>query len=242
MRTALPPRLAPRPLRRRSRCLFDWDADDASLDAVTGHVGTLTRTSSATALDALGATYTAPHSMARWESRALGGVDRLGLRLSTDDLTWTMIGPPRALSIYVHCVELGTRTTANAGLLYLGNNGVTGARLVLDSDGANYRATWHNGSASDSVTLSTGTPGTGVDAELLVTLSAAGVVSLSSAVGGTEAQVVGATPRALPSSWGSGAVVRANRTGSSGTQGSTWLRRVKILAGVTTLARARTWV
>lgn len=173
---ALPPRLSPRGLERRSLCLFHWAADDVSLDALTGHPGTLTRTSSATALDATGGSYTAPHSMPRWEGRTLQGVDRVGLRLSTDDLIWSMIGRPRALTLYAHLVELGTRTTANAGLVYLGNDGVSGARLVLDSDGTHYRATWHNGTDSDSATLTGVTPSSGTEAELCWRISSAGLV------------------------------------------------------------------
>ena len=59
-------------------------------------------------------------------------------------------------------------TTANAGLVYLGNDGQTGARLILDSSGTNYRATIHNGTTSQSVSLATATPTTGQMARLLL--------------------------------------------------------------------------
>lgn len=229
----LPSRLSD-DLRRASRCLVRWDARDASLDTVQGHTGTLVRAATGTAVDSNGTTYTAVHSQPRWEMRDdIGTRDAIGLRLAADDLTWPVAPAPAALTAYVACWEVATRTTTGAGLLYLGNAGQTGGRLLIDSTGTNYRATLHDGSTSQSATLATGTPAVGAYTELLLTVTAAGLVTLTLAVnGGAPVSAVAGSALTLPAAWGTGAVLRVNRVGSAGTQGSTCLRRVKVAAGV----------
>lgn len=156
-----------------SVCRFRWQARRLSLDAITGQVGTLTRAATGTAVDITGATYTAVHSMPRYESRDFsngGSRYELGLRLVADDLSWVANLTPRTGTIGVEFSENGTRTTAGAGLVYLGNDGQTGARLIVDSAANNYRATIHNGTTSQSVSLATATPTTGQGAQLAVQL------------------------------------------------------------------------
>ncbi len=244
-------RFAPNPFRAVRRAIaptlvsvsrFRWQARRATLDAVTGQTGTLTRAATGTALDITGTTYTAGHSMPRWENRdfAAGGSRyELGLRMAADDLTWDANWLPETGTMLVEFSEEGTRTTANAGLVYLGNDGQTGARLILDSSGTNYRATIHNGTTSQSVTLATATPTTGQMARLLVQLEDTGGnqrVSLTLRVGSgadTAAGFSATVTRAA--AWGTGAKLRLNRVGSAGTQGSTWVRQVAWCPGLLTI-------
>lgn len=241
-------RFAPMPARAVRRATaptltpisrFRWQARRGALDAVTGQVGTLVRAATGTAVDINGTTYTAGHSMPRFENRdfsAGGARYELGLRLAADDLTWEANWLPETGTLYVEFSEEGTRTTANAGLVYVGNDGQTGARLIVDSSGTNYRATIHNGTTSQSVTLATATPTTGQMARLAVQLEDAGgnqrVRLLLSVGGGAVTTTAYSSTVARAAAWGSGAKLRLNRVGSAGTQGSTWIRQVAWAPGL----------
>jgi hypothetical protein len=224
----------------RSVSRFRWQARSAELEAVTAQVGTLVRAATGTAVDSAGVTYTAGHSMPRWESRTWsGGAPALGLRLATDDLTWPCNWVPEQSSVLVEMAEAGTRTTAGAGLLYLGRNDQTGARLILDSDGTNYRATIHNGTSSASVTLATATPTSGNTARLVVQLDDDGTnqrikLAITPLATGLTTETAWSSTVARAAAWGSGASLRLNRVGSAGTQGSTWIRQVAWMAGLLT--------
>lgn len=224
----------------RSVSRFRWQARSAELEAVTAHVGTLVRAATGTAVDSAGVTYTAGHSMPRWEVRTWAG-DRpaLGIRLAADDLTWPCNWVPERASVLVELAEAGTRTTAGAGLLYLGRNDQTGARLILDSDGTNYRATIHNGTTSASATLATATPTSGQLARLVVQLDDDGTnqrvrLALTPVATGITTETAWSSTVARAAAWGSGATLRLNRVGSAGTQGSTWIRQVAWMAGLLT--------
>lgn len=218
---------------------FRWQARRATLEAITGQVGTLTRAATGTAIDSTGTTYTAGHSAPRWEARdysATGTRDTVGLRLAADDLTFAANWFPETASLLVEFSEDGTRTTAGAGLVYLGRDDQTGARLIVDSDGTNYRATIHNGTASASVSLATATPTTGQSARLVVQLDDDGVnqrVRLLLRVGaGSDTTTAYSSTVARAAAWGAGALLRLNRVGSAGTQGSTWVRQVAWVPGL----------
>jgi hypothetical protein len=217
---------------------FRWVGRFGELDAVTGQVGTLTRAAAGTAVDVLGATYTAGHSMPRWESRDYSGSGRryeLGVRLAADDLTWPANWVPGTGTLLVDFSEAGTRTTANAGVVYVGNDAVSGARVSLDSDGTNYRATIHNGTTGQSVSLATVTPTTGQMTRLALQLDDDGTtqrVRLWLTVAGVETVSAWSATVARAAAFGIGAKLRLNRTGSAGTQGSTWVRQVAWCAGL----------
>lgn len=241
--------VAPRAVRRVtgpalvSSARFRWQGRRGSLDALTGQAATLTRAATGTAVDITGATYTAGHSMPRWESRDFsnaGARYELGLRLAADDLTWDANWLPETATLLLDFSEAGTRTTTNAGLLYLGNDGQTGGRVFIDSTGTNYRATIHNGTTSQSVTLATGTPATGHGVRLALQLEDTGGnqrVRLLMRVIPTGEEVVSAwsSTVARTATWGTGARLRLNRIGSAGTQGSTWVRDVIWRPGLLTL-------
>jgi hypothetical protein len=220
---------------------FRWQARRGTLDALTGQPGTLVRASTATAVDLTGATYTAGYGMPRWEHRAWSGSSRyeLGLRLTTDDVTWPASWAPETATLYVECAEAGTRTTSGAGLVSVANAAVTGARLVLDSDGTDYRATIHTGSTSASVSLATATPTTGQMAQLALQLEDDGtdqrVRLLLSVGGGAVTTTAWSSTVTRAAAWGTGATLRVNRVGSAGTPGDTWLRQIAWCPGLLTL-------
>lgn len=212
-----------------------------TLTALTGQAATLTRASTGTILDSNGATITVGHSMPRFESRTWTTDPAIGLRLAADDLTYPCEWVPERGTLYVSFAEAGTRTTANAGLAYIGNDAVSGARLILDSTGTNYRATIHNGTTSVSVTAASATPTTGQPCHALLQLDDDGmdwrirlILDVPTATG--DEWTAWSSTIARAATWGSGAKARANRTGSGGTQGSTWLRDWGWWPGLVTLA------
>lgn len=218
-----------------SRARFRWLARYASLDAITGQAGTLVRAATGTAVDANGTTYTAGHSMPRWETRD----SVLGLRLAADDLTWDCNWVPETATILIRMSEAGTRTSGG-GLLYIGNDGQTGGRLIVDASSNQYRATIHNGTTSQSVSLTGSTPTTGNAADLLVNLLDTGVnqsVRIARWLSGVETVTSYSSTVTRTATWGSGAKVRANRIGSAGTQGSTWIREIAWESGTLTYAQ-----
>jgi hypothetical protein len=221
---------------------FRWQARFGDLDALTGQTGTLLRAATGTALDANGTTYTAGHSMPRWEARdynATGFRDTLGLRLAADDLTYLCNWTPERATLLIEFSEAGTRTTAGAGLVYLGNDGQTGARLIVDASTSQYRATIHNGTTSQSVSLATSTPTTDQTARLVVQLDDDGTnqrVRLILRIGtGSDTTTAYSSTVTRAAAWGTDAKVRLNRVGSAGTQGSTWVRQVAWCAGLLTI-------
>ena len=243
-------RFAPTPARGVRRAIaptltsvsrFRWQARRGTLDAITGHVGTLTRASTGTAVDITGTTYTARHSMPRWENRNFSGTGaryELGLRLSTDDLTFAANWAPETASLLIEFSEEGTRTTSGAGLIYIGNDAVTGARLLVYGSANNYRADIHNGTTVEAVALTNTAPTVGQSGQLVVQLEDNGTtqrIRLLMRVGGSDVQTAWSGTVARASAWGTGALLRVNRIGSAGTQGSTWVRQVAWCPGLLTI-------
>lgn len=85
---------------RRSRFLFDWNAaaclaaPDRSLDAITGHAATFSRTSIKRALDANGAVRVVPHSLPafQWSTDPVSGLKVPGVLMEdarTNVLLWS---------------------------------------------------------------------------------------------------------------------------------------------------------
>lgn len=224
----------------QSRSRFRWHARFATLDAITGQTGTLTRAATGTAVDANGTTVTVGHSMPRWEARDFDGTGarrELGLRMAADDLAWTFNGVPETGTLFFEVSENGTGTTANAGLVYLGNDGATGARLWVTSDGTHYKATVHNGTTSASVTLASLAPATGDAIRGVVQLNDDGTnwsirLWLDTIATAGEEITAWSSTITRAATWGSTTKIRANRVGSAGTQGSTWVRQIAWDAGL----------
>ena len=134
----------------RPLALHRWQARRLSLAAITGQAGTLTRSAAATFTDSAGATVTAPNGAPRWESRAVFGVPAVGLRLSTDDLTWPLEWQLGPRTLYLEAVNLGTAQTNNQGLIYAGRNDQTGARWLVRGTGATFAVSFFNASNEES--------------------------------------------------------------------------------------------
>ena len=179
--------------------------------------------------------------MPRWENRAWSGGSRyeLGLRMTTDDLTWGANWLPETATLYVEFSEEGTRTTSGAGLVYVGRDDQTGARVLIDASSNQYRATIDNGTTSQSVSLATTTPTTGQMARLALQLEDDGtnqrVRLLLSIAGGATTTTAWSSTVTRAAAFGTGAKLRVNRVGSAGTQGNTWIRQVAWCPGLLTL-------
>lgn len=217
-----------------SSALFRWQARRLTLNAITGQIGTLVRASTGTAVDGLGTTWTAGHSMPRHEARDWSGTgvrDTQGLRMTTDDLSWPVNFLPGAGTLYVEFAEVAT-ISASATLVYLGNDAQTGARIKVDSAGTYYRAILTDGSASETVTAAVA-PTADQCARLAVQVQFSDDLTqwrhrLLQDVLRTEGEDVTAwsTYQNVAAAWGATTRVRVNRAGSAGTQGSTWIRDV----------------
>lgn len=248
---------------------FRWAARFGGLDAVTGQTGSLARAATGTATDSGFTSYTAGHSMPRWETRCVDtstlvtvppsyllaedgdlilaedgdlflletGGPRLGLRMDADDLAWPVSVPVESCTILADFVELGTRTTANAALLYLGNDAQTGARLTVQGTGSNYQAILTDGTSTVTSTLATGTPASGSAARLAVQVEDGGAtlrVRLLLELLGTAGVTASSWSDFLtrPAAWGTTTRLRLNRAGTTGTQGSAWFAQLAYVPGL----------
>lgn len=210
------------------------------LDAITGHVATLTRPSAATMLDSAGNTVTVAHSRPRREARTVLGAAAVGLRVSTEDVTYPCTLVPETATIAVAGVNLGTAQTNNAGLLYIGRDDGTGARLVLRGTGSTFAVEWINAANESSPATLGAAVASGAAFELLVQLEDTGGtqrVRIGGTVNGAPVAFSSwGTARARAAAFGAGARVRVNRLGSAGAQGNAWLAGFSWTAGALTLA------
>jgi hypothetical protein len=221
-------------LERRSRCLVSFDARFGVLQTLRGDAGTLTRTGTHTAVDANGATYTAADAAPLWEAMDIGSGQRdaLGLRMDTDDITFPVAPPPQALTWFVEFTPL----SGQDGVFYLGNDGQSGARLWIAPSGSNYRLSHNNGSVTRTSTLSA-PPGATDRVRLAAQLYDDGSVQLHQSLDeGVVSSASRSSAATLAAAWGTGTTLRLNRVGSAGAQGGCVLRRLKIAAGVLSLA------
>jgi hypothetical protein len=203
---------------------FLWLARELSLNARSGQVGTLVRTASSTAVDDSGTSGTVFHSQPAWErvdTDADAVRDRMALKLGADLLSWPFQPTPAAMSGIVEFIERGTVGVVSDGLFYLGNDGVTGARLYIDSTGTFYRLTYHDGTNPAVTSTLAVAPSTGDLVRLHWTIGGGGIVQLSQSIaGGAWVTAAASSGLALASTWGAGAAkVRLNSkgTGNDGT-------------------------
>ncbi len=231
-----PPDLDPTELALVSRCVYHYRPSDLTVDMLNGQKGTFTRNATATFLDSLGVTCTAGYGQPRFEPRSFLGSTRMGLLLGTSDrLTFAADLRPRALAFWFAFEQIGAIGAAGTGLFSLCNDAATGARLVLDSSGAFYRLTHHNGSSSITVTLAAA-PVNGDDVVLWGYLYGDGSVQLFQQIGSANAtNTARSSANALGSAWATGARLRFNGVGTGGT-GSLWLDRFRMMLALPTYA------
>jgi hypothetical protein len=206
-----------------------WLGRELTLRALTGQAGTLTRTTTAAPTDSHGVARTVVHSQPAWQTDTTHG--RTGLLLgSTAHLAWPLPLIPQAMCGMVEFIELGTISTAGAGLFYIGHDGVTGARLVLDATGSQYRLTHHNGSASVAVTMSGTAPAAGQRVRLRWWLAGDGSVRLWQSLNdGAETGPSPSGALALAGAWGGG-TCRLNSVGTAN-QGTTLALGTVVMLG-----------
>lgn len=208
------------PIAARPRHGFLFLPRELSLTARTGQVGTLVRTSGGAATDDHGSSLTLPHSMARWErvdSDADAVRDRAGLRLEVDLLSWPFQPAPAAMAFLFEGIEDSTAATSGAGLVYLGNDAVSGGRLFVSATaGGFYQLTHHNGTSPVTSAMAAA-PSAGQRFRLYGTISATGVVQLSQQIAsGAWSTAAASGTLALASSWGAGsAKLRLNSVGTA---------------------------
>jgi hypothetical protein len=227
----------------RPLALHRWQARRLSLSALTGQAGTLTRSAAATFVDSAGATVTAPNGAPRWESRALFGEPAVGLRLSTDDLTWPLEWTLGPRTLYLEAINLGTAQTNNQGLLYAGRNDQTGARWLVRGTGTTFAASFFNASNQESTATLGAAVANGATVQLVVHLDDDGANQRTRIGGAVNGATVDwsayGTARARAATLGTGALLRANRLGSAGLQGSCWLSDVAVYPGLLSLAECQ---
>lgn len=209
------------------------------LAALTGQTPAFARASTATFTDSAGATVTAPHSRPRRESRMWFDTPELGLRVSSEDLTYTWDVLPESGTFLLELIDLGTAGTSGAGLLYVGNDGQTGARLAITGGSNTYTVTWTNAGGLTSEATFGATVSSGHAMQLLVQVDDDGTNQRVRVSGTHNGLSIGfsawGTARARSAAWGTGTRLRLNRVGSAGTQGSAWLRTVAYAPGLLTL-------
>jgi hypothetical protein len=160
------------------------------------------------------------------------------LARSADILYWTFNDVPKASSLYLDFVELGSLglggTLASVG----SDAGVTPRLMIYDSTG--YKPQHHNGTASVEGGTPSGSLAYGGRCEALATLSATGVVTLTWMPAGSAATAGSASAaNALGAAYGA-AKLSLNRYNGTTGEGIIALRQLKLAAGVQTLAVMQT--
>lgn len=222
---------------------FRWLSRTGSLTAMTGQAGTFARTTTGTATDSAGATYTAAHSMPRWEARTFNGTPSLGLYMahSSEDLTWPVDWTPDTATLVVEFIEAGTRTTTDAGLVGISTDAASAPNFGILSNGTNYYGTFFNGLGGRTVTLSTG-PALGDACRIALQMEDNGtdvrIRLIYDPLSGATTTTAWSGLRTRMSALVSGSRLRLNRTNPGGQQGTVWVRQVAWVPGLLTPAEA----
>lgn len=235
------PRLVPtfrRPLARRSRFILSWQARGLSLDADTGQPGTGSFAASANVVATDGTTVAGVAGMPRWQvldlEAGIAGRESPSLWLgSPDTLSWSVSPALGGLTLALRFVQPASFPASGKGLLYLGNDGVSGARWYLDSTGTQYRVTHHNGSSSVTSTMTGTAPTSGQVVLLRATLATTGAVQIHQTRDANTEQSATASGTLTVNALPTGARLRLNGIGTANTTSFGALRA--------TLAPGTTW-
>lgn len=232
------PELADDVLSEVSRLAHHWESDRLSLDTVAGEAATFARAGTKSCVDSQGTSRTVNNHQPAWEAVDLDSDsvrESPGLLMgSTDTIWWPFLRTPGQLSALVEFVERGSLLTANAGVLYIGNDANSGWRLYIDSTGSQYRATLTDGATTRQSTMSGTAPTSGQRVRLRLNLTAAGVVTLHQTIGaGSETN--GNTPASLtPGAAWSDTRLRLNSRGTGNVGSNLFFRsKVALQSGLT---------
>jgi hypothetical protein len=225
--------------------LFSWHGRFASLDALTGQVGTLTRASASTSNDTNQGAWSVGYGYPRWfvynnwVLSAEPNVTGLAAQ-SPENATWPMEFVPQSMTILIEGINLQAAPINGGGVLHLGPDSGTGTALAITGTATTYQLTFTNGTSSVSSTLSTAVGNARI--RLVAQIEDNGTtqrvrlgISISEAAFVFEAWTSTLTRAAT---FPSGSKIRLNQIGSAGTYGSSWFRRVSIYPGLLTLDEA----
>lgn len=227
--------------------LFSWHGRFASLNALTGQIGTLTATSADNTVDGNDAIVLAGYGVPAWysypiwfpspEQRVLG----LFMRSTRDALTWPSEITPQTMTVLLEGINTNGLTPVNgAGVLHIGNDAATGNALSIVGTATTYQLTLTTGGGSVSATLTE--PMGNFRYRMLAQLEDNGTTqririgaSLNESAFNWSAW---SSTLTRASSFPSGSKVRLNRIGNTGSLGNSWFRRVSIYRGLLTLDEA----
>lgn len=225
--------------------LFSWHTRFASLDALTGQVGTLTRASVTTSVDTTQGSWTAGYGYPRWYSYPAWNLSAdpfvNGLIMQSEDVAWPMDFVPQSLTVYMEGINAnGAVPVVAGGVIHLGNDAATGNSLSITGTSTTYALTLTTGAGSVTSTLAAAVGN--VRWRLVAQMEDNGTtqrirlgISINEAAFVFEAWTATLTRAAT---FPSGSKVRINRVGSAGTYGQSWFRRVSIYPGLLTLDEA----
>lgn len=231
----LPPRYDAADLEIASRCIYHFRGDDHSLIPLTGQLPTFSRAATASIVDSQGNAFTAAQHQAAFEPRDWDNDtvrEQMGLLLGTSDrLNYAADWSPKAFAFWHEFIQVGSMPSGGIAHWTITNDAVSGARLVIDSSGSYWRATHHNGSTSQTVTLAVA-PASGNRVVLWGQVYADGSIQLWQTINeGAATNTARSSANALASSWGTGARLRIGASGT-GNYGSQWLKRLRLVPGL----------
>lgn len=240
------PTLAPvarRPLARVSAFDLSWDARHHSLDAITGQAGTGAFTTANNLIGSDGTTLAALTGMPRWQmldiEAGVTGRETAGLLMgSGDTLAWPIPLRTDAATLLLGFVQPASFPASGKGLLYCGDDAISGARWYVDSSGSQYRLTYHNGTSSVTSTMTGTAPTSGQVVWLRGTRSATGAVQLYQTINEAAETTPGASGTLTPVAFGSPCIVRLNGIGLANTTAFTPFR-VIVTTGTWALSALR---
>jgi len=134
-----------------------------------------------------GTTLAAITGQPRWQmldvDATVSGRETASLLLgASDTLAWDQPFGAQAATLLLEFVQPASFPASGKGLLYLGNDAVSGGRWFLDSTGSQYRVTHHNGSSAVTSTLSGTAPTSGQYVRLRATRAADGSVQVHQSI------------------------------------------------------------
>lgn len=221
----------------RARFPFVWRARELSLTPKTGQTPTNSITTAATVTDSFSATMSTIRDVPPWSYVA--GQTCVGLLLGGSSryvqwLSFSLI--PQAMNILVEFVENGGLGVASGIVLYLGNAGVSGARVWIDSTGTQYRVSYTDGTTTRTCTMTGTAPTNGQKVQLRVILSSTGTVQLGQSInGGAETLPSASAATTLPAAW-SGTVLSLNAGGGGANTSNNIYTGIVVMLGNQTQA------
>lgn len=232
----LPPAYDAADLEIASRCIYHFRGDDQSLMPLTGQVPAFSRAATASIVDSLGTAFSAARHQPAFEPRDWDNDtvrEQMGLVMGISDrLDYPADWTPKAFAWWHEFIQVGSMPSAGVALWSITNNAVSGARVVIDSSGTYWRATHHNGSTSQVITLGVA-PASGNRVIQWGQVYADGSIQMWQSINeGAAINTARSSALTLAASWGSGTA--RLRIGASGTgnYGSQWIKRLRLAPGL----------